>query len=71
MRPVKFYIALGICILALYGVWIGTKEWIGLLSSTGVPLSAGGLMLLSLLGLGVGGYLGWRTILEELAVQCD
>jgi hypothetical protein len=68
---VKFYLAAAICILALYGLWLGMGEWIGAFSSKSPPLNAGTAMILSLLGMGLGRMLGRQAVIEELSVRCD
>ena len=71
IRLAKLYIAATISVLALYVFWIGIEEWVGILSPKSQLLGAGAAIGLSLLGLGLGGRLGWKTILEELAIRCD
>ena len=70
-RLVKFYLAL---------IFIGTAGYLLLLSLQGqtpflqgitAPLGSGLAFVLSMVGMGVGGFIGWRTILEELAVRSD
>ena len=71
IRLAKLYIAVAISVLALYVFWIGIEEWIGIFSPKSQILGTGEVIGLSLLGLGLGGRLGWKTVLEELAVTCD
>ncbi|MGE0684883.1 MAG: hypothetical protein AB7P69_28725 [Candidatus Binatia bacterium] len=70
-RLVKFYLAL---------IFIGTASYLFLLSLQGqapflqgimAPLGNGLAFVLSVVGMGVGGFIGWRTVLEELAVRSD
>lgn len=70
-RLVKFYLAL---------TFIGTAGYLLLLSLQGQAIFLQGItaplgnrlaLVLSVAGMGVGGFLGWRTILEELAVRSD
>jgi hypothetical protein len=70
IRLAKLYIAAAISVLALYVFWIGIEEWVGTLSPKSQLLGTGEVIL-SLLGLAWGGRLGWKTVLEELAVTCD
>ena len=71
IRLAKLYIAAAISVLALYVFWIGIEEWVGILSPKNQLLGTGEVIGLSLLGLGLGGRLGWKTVLEELAIRCD
>jgi hypothetical protein len=71
IRLVKFYVAAAICVCALYVFWIGIGECVGILSPKRQLLGAVAAIGVSFLGLGLGGRLGWKTVLEELAVKCD
>ena len=70
IRLAKLYIAAAISVLALYVFWIGIEEWVGTLSPKSQLLGTGEVIL-SLVGLAWGGRLGWKTVLEELAITCD
>ena len=70
-RLAKLYVAAAISVLALYVFWIGIEEWVGILSPQSQILGAGEAIVLSLFGLGLGGRLGWKTVLEEFAIRCD
>jgi len=70
-RLAKLYVATAISVLALYVFWIGIEEWVGILSPQSQILGAGEAIVLSLFGLGLGGRLGWKTVLEEFAIRCD
>lgn len=70
-RLVKFYLAL---------IFIGTASYLLLLSLQGqapflqevtAPLGSGLAFVLSVVGIGIGGLIGWKTVLEELAVRSD
>ena len=65
IRLAKLYIALILCCAACYLFWVGVHL------ATKTPFSAGVTLVTSLICLGSGGMLGWKTILEELAVTSD
>jgi len=71
LRLVKLYLALAIFCCASYLFWAGMAEWIGGRPSKAAPVRADTALPLSLLGLGIAGRIGWKTILEEFAVTSD
>jgi hypothetical protein len=71
LRLAKLYLALAIFCCASYLLWMGMAEWIGRWSSSVAPFRADTALLLGLLGMGIAGRIGWKTILEELAVRSD
>lgn len=70
-RLAKLYLALALFCCASYLLWMGMAEWIGGLTSEVVSLRADIALPTSFLVMGLAGRLGWKTILEELAVTCD
>jgi len=71
IRLVKLHVAVALCGVALYILGIGIGEWVGLLAPNSQRLGTETALGVSLLGFIAGGRLGWKTILEELAVKCD
>jgi hypothetical protein len=71
LRLTKLYLALAIFCCASYLLWMGMAEWIGGRPSSAASFRAATALLLGLLGMGLAGRIGWKTILEELAVRSD
>lgn len=70
-RLAKLYLAMALFGCASYLLWTGMAEWLGGMTSEVVPLPADISLPASFLVMALAGRLGWKTILEELAVTCD
>ena len=71
MRLVKFYLALSVIGAASYLLLLSLEGQVAFLQGLKGPFGKGLGFVLSVVGMGVGGFLGWRTVIEELAVRSD
>lgn len=67
----KLYLALTVIGTAVYLFLLSLQGQVTFLQWLATPLANGLAFVLSVVGMGIGGFLGWRTVLEELAVRSD
>lgn len=70
-RLVKFYLALAVIGTAGYLLLLSLQGQAPFLLGVTAPLRDGLTFVLSVVGMGVGGFLGWKTVLEELSIRSD
>jgi hypothetical protein len=70
-RLVKFYPALTVFGVASYLLLLSLEGQVAFFQGLKAPFGGRLGFVLSVVGMGVGGFLGWRTVIEELAVRSD
>lgn len=70
-RLMKFYVALIVIGAAVYLFLLSLQGQVTFLRGITTPLENDLGFVLSVIGMAFGGLLGWRTVIEELAVRSD
>ena len=70
-RLMKFYTALIMIGAASYLFFLSLQGKVTFLRGLTAPLDDDLGFVLSVVGMAFGGFLGWRTVIEELAVKSD
>lgn len=70
-RLIKFYVALTMIGAAGYLFLLSLQGQVSFLRGITTPLENDIGFVLSVIGMAFGGFLGWRTVIEELAVKSD
>ena len=70
-RLMKFYVALATVGAAGYLFLLSLQDQVTFFRGFTAPFESDVAFVLSVIGMAFGGFLGWRTVVEELAVRSD